>query len=67
MTEKLAEENRDLLGLNLARPEGRHGKFLALLADRPRRNPFPPQLLRQDIFVAATRSPEIFSPECALA
>ena len=63
---ELAEEDRDVLGLDLARAEGGHDKFLALFANGAGGDALAPQRLRQRLFVGAMRSPEIFCPDASL-
>ena len=50
---ELAEENRDVLGLDLAGAERRHDKFLALFPDGARRDAFAPQLAGQRLLVGS--------------
>jgi hypothetical protein len=50
---ELPEKDGDVLGLDLARPEGRHGELFPLLPHRSRRDPLPPQLLHQNVFVGS--------------
>src|SRR5580698_4068232 len=48
---ELAEENRDVLDLDLARTKRGHGEFLALFADRTRYDALAAQRLLQRLFV----------------
>ena len=61
---KLAEENRDVLGLDLAAAEGRQDEFLALFPDRAWRDALAAQLRASaSLLGAVALAAELFRPK----
>ena len=64
---ELAEENGDILGLDLPRTKGGHGEFFAFFPHRPRRDALAPQLLQQHVFVSGNPLAAYLLARCALS
>ncbi len=64
---ELAKEDRNVLGLNLARAERGHGKFFAFFANGTGRDALAPQRLRQRLLVGCHPLAGYFLPGCVLA
>ena len=64
---ELAEENRDVLGLNLARSKRGQSELFAFFADCPWGNALAPQVLRQHLFVRRHPLPGDLLSGCILA